>query len=806
MTREIYTPVVIQRGIPIDPCSSWMAAPSLSFGGAIPSYVDLEEPRVGRVVKHGTSSICALFPASSSTAYCPPYPGLPPCGLDNPHDPVTCFTDGTLGKFDPRFYPQVFDSKRPWLPFHLGPGSVNDCPLAYSPACSFFHWFSPSEPAKGGRWKREDIGSLLQSRGRAEVNLEMQLDAYKRANPLDPLDTTAWTLPVHDMLTYEQTERWTTYQEGRDAIGRTARYTAEVRAICRWLHHFRAIARDHLPPEATVTWPLTFQGTWTSPQLDRRNWDIMNRAYVPIYILAELPVTHPLTLLPLSTFDAGEHLRVNPFEGVHGVGNTWRTPPTYKFLPFPSPSHTTRLQKFPSSLSNPTRRYPRTLADAKPTAWYMPWTCRLSEDFKSLSQPENLPDFSDRKARVFQERCYGLFWHLGPQDIALNKQRDWHPFFHVCSEAEASSSACYQENFDKGSSKWFFKRVSGKMREQSAESARYIFFYPQESITIYSDYPFPGRSNDFCRTSTQGTEDWEVSSGSTRNYFRHRSSPTGWTWSNPESDHMSTGDGGASSQDNLNAVSSGTMELMEIMSPCEDNQPDQVQADDEEDTSIPSEPLLGDRDRLIAQRDAVDLRASRRLFHPFYGPDAYSPNIVVWSSPEPSNGPVWCIRISRLHDQATLATVLDMLKDHCAILPDDVDLRETYQELDLTRTVDLGLRYPEDALWIWHTLHGVHVDDGCIEVHPLSKLHKPIRTSPVKPTSKRSLEERLKRAHAIAESHEVWPKNGSFEEDIARVLSELLSHQEHNSDAREPSMEIIKGEFNNHLNFLVTDK
>jgi hypothetical protein len=256
----------------------------------------------------------------------------------------------------------------------------------------------------------------------------------------------------------------------------------------------------------------------------------------------------------------------------------------------------------------------------------------------------------------------------------------------------------------------------------------------------------------------------------------------------------------------LNAVSSPAMESMEIISPCEDEQADEMQADNEEDRSNPSEPLSGDKDQLIAQRDAVDLWADRRLFHSFYGPDASSPGIVAWNFPELSNGPVWCIRISRLHDRASLSTVLDMLKDHCAVLPGDVDLGETYLELDLTRTVDLGLRYPEDALWIWLTLHGVRVNDCCIEVHPLCKLHNPKRTNPVQSTSRRSHEERLKKARAIAESREVWPKKGSFEEDIGHVLGELSSRQEHNSDAREPSMEIIKGEFNNQLIFMVTDK
>ena len=140
-----------------------------------------------------------------------------------------------------------------------------------------------------------------------------------------------------------------------------------------------------------------------------------------------------------------------------------------------------------------------------------------------------------------------------------------------------------------------------------------------------------------------------------------------------------------------------------------------------------------------------------------------------------------------------------MLTVHCAILRDDVHLGETYLELDLTRTVDLGLWYPEDALWIWLTLHGVRVDECCIEVHPLCKLRKP--TKLVQSTSKCSHEQRLKKARAIVELREIWPKKGSFEEDLARVLDELSS-----PDAREPSMEIIKGEFNNQLIFVVTDK
>jgi hypothetical protein len=240
------------------------------------------------------------------------------------------------------------------------------------------------------------------------------------------------------------------------------------------------------------------------------------------------------------------------------------------------------------------------------------------------------------------------------------------------------------------------------------------------------------------------------------------------------------------------------------MAQCQDENPYEMRVDDEEDRSIPSEPLSGDKDQLIAQRDMVDRQARRRLFHSFYGPEASSQTIVPWSSPDSSIGTIWCIRIRRLHHQASLTTVLDMLKDHCAVSPDYVKCYETYQELDLTRTVDLGLRYPEDALWIWQTLHGVRVDDGCIEVHPLCKLHDPSPLSQVNSTSNCSQEERLKRVRAIVDSYEVWPKNGLFEENIACVFNQLSLPQEHDLDAREPSTE-IKGDFNNHLIFLVAD-
>lgn len=797
MTREIPTPLDNRQGVPKDPSNSWMAEPHLSLGMACsqPTFVDFTKPRVGRVIVKD-ADIFALYPADPANRYCPPYPGVLPRGMDDPHDPITCFSDGSLGKFDPRFYPQVFDEKRPWLPFHKGPHSLVEPDLwqwfgglpHYLPANCFFHWYCRGDPTKGGRWNYCLLGHLFRARRLSEGAVDIQLQVWERHHGI-PIDMTSYTLPAHDTLTYEQTEKWSTYQEGRDAIGRTCRYTAELQAMSMWLHHFRAFVRDD--PKPLNSTPLYYQGTWTSSQFSKQDWKILNRAQVAVYILAMVPYVYSISP---GTFDGGEHLRVNALEGQHGVKNIVQTPPAYKFPPSSRPLKT--IHQFPESLSTPLPPRNSSVPPPDPTDWVQPWTSRPNIAPKSMPQHSGTPFIPVGLTMWFQARCRGLFSFFGPGHTALTKIRDWHPFFHVATETEGNSSGFFEEVFDSGRSKWYFKRVSKKRQSTLAESSLYCFFYPQENITIYSQYPFPGRPVHLCRNSAiRDAEVTPVSLDQERNYYRHLKDRDGWNWSP------------ADEEEDTRSESSSAITPSGNMIPVEDTAFESEGGGQYEmqdmDADVPGSPVpsetspSGEREHLMAQRAHLDQQTGRRLFLPFYGLDLESSTLVPFHTSESPERIVWCMRISGLHGDASLATVEQMLKVHCAVLHDDIVVANMYHELTMTSTVDLGLRYPEDALWIWCILHGVCIDDGQVQVHPLCALKEDRLQTIGNPTSERSLDERLRRLHSIAGSQETWPQNGLFKESLDLSIKQIALIQ--SADVYKHSDVTAEGAYTNQL-------
>ena len=110
---------------PVDPAVSWVGPSILPLGLHpdlnIPDYVTLSNVRCGRVFTwappdQGAQTI-AFFPASDGFAQVPPCPGFVPEGFDLWAHPSTAFTDGSRGRWDFRYYPQLYESARPWLGF-----------------------------------------------------------------------------------------------------------------------------------------------------------------------------------------------------------------------------------------------------------------------------------------------------------------------------------------------------------------------------------------------------------------------------------------------------------------------------------------------------------------------------------------------------------------------------------------------------------------------------------------------------------------------------------------------------------------
>lgn len=91
-------------------------------------------------------------------------------------------------------------------------------------------------------------------------------------------------------------------------------------------------------------------------------------------------------------------------------------------------------------------------------------------------------------------------------------------------------------------------------------------------------------------------------------------------------------------------------------------------------------------------------------------------------------------------------------------------------------------------MWIWCFLHGVCIDDHHLKIHPLCKIVKPQPGTLASSKSHCSHNEHLKRAHTIAQSQDLWPRNSPFEESVELMLKHL--------DTDKHSNKIVEGKYN----------
>jgi hypothetical protein len=304
---------------PTDPHATWAMATSPIFGlqlNVVPGGVDLSTSRIGRAFQwqcdtNQSSTIpLVIFPADPLNPLCPPYPRPPPIDLDDPRDPSTCFSDGGLGKWDPCYYPQLYDSARPWIPYHQAPQPVwwwydgytsetmksGVYPLNlgkdvfpptpyYLPVTEFFVWKQPGHPNYGGSWKQDLLATVFVARTSVEKALLAMVVALH--GPLPGYSFESYKLPWYDELKYEEAQKWMTWQEGRDALRRTCHYIAELKAFTSWLWATRSMSRNppwrQFPCKSEYS---TFMGTWAVMISTKNEWTDLNHGYVPIYVIS----------------------------------------------------------------------------------------------------------------------------------------------------------------------------------------------------------------------------------------------------------------------------------------------------------------------------------------------------------------------------------------------------------------------------------------------------------------------------------------------------------------------------------------
>jgi hypothetical protein len=210
---------------------------------AVPEWLDLVTPRTMRTIKwepeiEGKTWPLALFPAAPEHPFVPPYPGQAPVNMRACSEPVTCHTDGGHGRSDPRRYPQPYESACPWMAFFLlpqvlTPGVVQGN-VEVLPVTSFFEWNTPGSPDHDGNWIRSLLIDAFCGRAMAEGDLEISIHQIEHTMS-QPFDLTPFRLPWYDTTEERAALRWKTWKEGRDSLGRTLLYTAELKAMSRWI-------------------------------------------------------------------------------------------------------------------------------------------------------------------------------------------------------------------------------------------------------------------------------------------------------------------------------------------------------------------------------------------------------------------------------------------------------------------------------------------------------------------------------------------------------------------------------------------
>lgn len=286
---------------PNDPHSAWESVrPSVGFAVS-PSAAILQtipsNNLYGRFVKlperhgHGynPSTPHVILSLRESVAQIPPHPGIRPTAYDEFTHPNTVYFDGSHGPYEARKYPQEVDHRRPWYPFHLFPEIGTHQAIEYYDVGYFFNSaFVRQNNFTGGQWSIGDIEHLF--RRRAELETYLLKVVSKCSRGVDTLRREFGTsLPFQDNLDMEQVRSWKNWMDGRDALGRTLRYTCELMAIAQWLKELHRQKSNE--PSASNK---RFIGAWVGGIENEEMWAFMTRSPVPLYGLFAMSTAHSL--------------------------------------------------------------------------------------------------------------------------------------------------------------------------------------------------------------------------------------------------------------------------------------------------------------------------------------------------------------------------------------------------------------------------------------------------------------------------------------------------------------------------------
>jgi hypothetical protein len=771
-------PEIEESHPPIDPSTSWVGE-TLMVTGLSPHVVippcvkNRLKPRTGRVIRWQAdipiikryTVVYAIFCANLIDSYPPPYPGGLPDGFHQYCHPRIAFSDGSKGRWDPRRFPQLFDPKRPWLGFHSAPASSTDVqqprPIFYGDVFEFWHWNDPAEPLKGGWWDRPLLRSLFDVKAQTETSVQLTIRDFSTK-----VDLTCYSLPWRDDLTLKVALEWVSLQEGRDTLGHTLAYLAEIEAFTKWLRQAAELANskdlinlnaDHECPPGN----RDLVGVWAPTIQTAEEWEFLAHCRVPIYMILEVPEGHSLygQATP-GALDNDERYRINSYDRSLGRGNHSRLLHAWEFTSQQDTSLISRLCDLPEAIILPSNRTPMAPC-LNPT---------IVRNVQPLTREESL--------RRYKERVH--FSTCPPKRHTLNAATDQHPLLRVIPETR-EPGVTFVKEMKHTNYPFYWPSVIKSEEEQIllVHNSRYRFDYLQDRVTILSDFPFPGREPTLGESQRvallhESCEDPALKLARRDADLKQTVEPRKYWREEP-----------GANQDTPAYVWAPERTVQQAMTPVFGpngilidlpfSRPQILEQMHQVALTNQGEDALNPFSGLLHGRACAERNANRRLFRPRN--DNRAEKLLAWNIPftdslSAMTLPYFCfpLRIANIDGDSTIDAILGLLEELSVV---DIVLYCSYSEVDTTRTVDLGLRYAEDALCIWSTLHGYKFGGRIIEAYPLSRMVGKA-TVPSPGFSSRSFLERQSAVTAVSQKCASLRVGEHLSQDV-KDLSDQLS-------------------------------
>jgi hypothetical protein len=427
----------------------------------------------------------------------PPHPGMRPSELDEFGHPYYVLSDGTWGPYQASRYPQEFDHRRPWQPFHLFPDRRGRCPMEFLNPTEFFDFRGVCDDLSGGFWKSSLLRTLLLYREDQERKFLAALRAI--GDPMgDALkEHFGGALPFVDNLTEAAIATWRTWPDGRDAVGHTLRYVGELGAIVRWLAE---VKRQRSGGDPTVI-STDLMGAWVGNIERTEDWEFLHSSPLPLYGLFRLLPDHPLhAMTTAGTLDNDEFYRTDALlSHLGGIPTSYSPNYPYGFQQRPINASFPVTSGRTSFLPHDVRVTPprdHQLFDT-PIAWMQPFTSYLFLDprirrnsWLATTVTPHDKTISKRMRKI--ARC-GRRPMLPPLVKERTDQRA--PFHPIVSFLRSRRPGDFkQRHFVEGHERGFFWATPATNADKKRYRQWDTFKYEHDlgnNDALFSDYPWP---------------------------------------------------------------------------------------------------------------------------------------------------------------------------------------------------------------------------------------------------------------------------------------------------------------------------